>query len=85
MPSTKQIVFLQRSGVFKLSDDLDQFGYDERQGLYYVKYKKGGKVLHYSPAKVDIAQFSRQLDPPLRVVVHCHPILNRDCHRKVNS
>lgn len=43
MPSTKQIVFLQRSGVFKLSDDLDQFGYDERQGLYYVKYKKGGK------------------------------------------
>ena len=68
MPSTKQIVFLQRSGVFKLSDDLEQFCYDERQGLYNVKYKKGGKILHYSPAKVDIAHFSRQLDPPLRVV-----------------
>ena len=68
MPLTKQIVFLQRSGKFKLSDDLEQFGYDERQGLYYVKYNKGSKILHYSPAKVDIAEFSRQLDPPLRVV-----------------
>ena len=68
MPSTQQIVFLKRSGVFKLSDDLEQFGFDERRGQYYVRFQKGKNLLHYNPDKVDIAQFSRQLDPPLRVV-----------------
>ena len=68
MPSTQQIVFLKRSGVFKLSDDLEQFGFDDRRGQYYVRFQKGKNLLHYNPDKVDVAQFSRQLDPPMRVV-----------------
>ena len=67
MPTTQQIVFLQRSGKFKLSDDLQQFGFDERMGKYYVRFHQGKKVLHYNPDKVDVAKFSRQLEPPIRV------------------
>lgn len=67
MPSTTQIVFLKRAGVFKLSDDLEQFGYDERKGMYYVRFRQGQKVLHYNPDKVDVAKFSRQLEPPFRI------------------
>ena len=68
MPSTQQIVFLKHSGVFKLSEELEQFGFDERRRQYYVRFQRGKNLLHYNPDKVDIAQFSRQLDPPMRVV-----------------
>ena len=68
MPATQQIVFLKRSGVFRLSDDLDQFGFDEKKRQYYVRFRQGQSVLHYNPDKVDVATFSRQLEPPFRVI-----------------
>ena len=67
MPSTQQIVFLKRSGVFKLSDDLEQFGFDDKKGQFYVRYHQGQKVLHYNPDNVDVAKFIRQLAPPFRI------------------
>ena len=67
MPSTLQIVFLKRSGVFKLSDDLEQFGFDDKKGQFYVRYHQGQKVLHYNPDNVDVAKFIRQLAPPFRI------------------
>ena len=68
MSIIKQIVFLKdKSGVFKLRDDIKSFGYDERSGQYYVQFKKGENYLHYNPANVDVANFSRQLEPPFRV------------------
>lgn len=68
MPAITQIVFLKRAGAFKLSDDLEQFGYDDKRGQYYVRFRKGKILLHYNPDKVDVAQFSRQLTSPIRVV-----------------
>ncbi len=64
MPNVPQIVFLKRSGVFRLSDDLEQFGFDNKMGKFYVRYRQGQNVLHYNPDKVDVAVFSRQLEPP---------------------
>lgn len=68
MPRLKQIVFLKdKSGVFNLRDDIRSFGYDERSGQYYVQFRKGDNFLHYNPANVDVAVFTRQLEPPFRV------------------
>lgn len=68
MPSTKQVIFLKdKSGVYKLRDDIKSFGFDERHGQYYVQFKKGENYLHYNPDNVDVAQFTRQLDPPFRI------------------
>ena len=68
MPIIKQIVFLKdKSGAFKLRDDIKSFGYDERTGQYYVQFKKGDNYLHYNPVNVDVAKFTRQLEPPFRV------------------
>ena len=68
MPSTKQIIFLKdKSGVFKLRDDITSFGYDEKLGQYFVQFKKGDNYLHYNPANVDVAVFSKQLEPPFRI------------------
>lgn len=68
MSQIKQIVFLKdKSGVFKLRDDIKSFGFDEKQGQYYVQFKKGDNVLHYNPANVDVAEFKRQLEPPFRI------------------
>lgn len=68
MSQTKQIVFLKdKSGVFRLRDDIQTFGFDQRLGQYYVLFKKGDNYLHYNPENVDIAEFSRQLEPPFRV------------------
>ena len=68
MPLIKQIVFLKdKSGVFKLRDDIKSFGFDKRSGQYYVQFNKGDNYLHYNPANVDVAKFSRQLEPPFRV------------------
>ncbi len=68
MSIIKQIIFLKdKSGVFKLRDDIKSFGYDERSGQYYVQFKKGDNYLHYNPANVDVANFTRQLEPPFRV------------------
>lgn len=68
MATIKQIIFLKdKSGVFKLRDDIKSFGYDERSGQYYVQFKKGDNYLHYNPANVDVANFTRQLEPPFRV------------------
>ena len=68
MSSIKQIVFLKdKSGAFKLRDDIKSFGFDDRTGQYYVQFKKGDNYLHYNPANVDVAVFFRQLDPPFRV------------------
>lgn len=68
MSQLKQIVFLRdQSGDFKLRDDIKTFGYDERRGQYYVQFKKGSNYLYYNPSKVDVAEFSRQLEPPFRI------------------
>ena len=68
MSIIKQIVFLKdKSGAFKLRDDIKSFGYDERTGQYYVQFKKGDNYLHYNPANVDVANYTRQLEPPFRV------------------
>ena len=68
MPALKQIVFLKdNKGVFNLRDDLKSFGYDERRKQYFVQYNNGNKLLHYSPSRVDAAEFSRQLEPPFRI------------------
>lgn len=70
MPQPKPIIFLKG----KLREDIKYFGLDEKSGQYYVKFKerKGEDgeeydYLHYRPENVDVAEFSRQLDPPLRV------------------
>ena len=68
MPHSNNLIFLKdHSGYFKLRSDIKSFGYDERQGLYYVQFKKGDKYLYYNPSKVDVATFSRQLEPPFRI------------------
>lgn len=68
MPQIKQIIFLKdKSGVFKLRDDIKSFGYDQRRGQYYVQFVKGDSYLYYNPSNVDVAQFARQLEPPFRV------------------
>ena len=68
MPQLKQVIFLKdKSGIFKLRDDIKSFGYDERRGQYYVQFIKGEKYLYYNPANVDVAQFTRQLEPPFRI------------------
>ena len=67
MPSTSQIVFLKRAGTFKLSDDLEQFGYDEKKKQFYVKFRQGQNTLYYNPNNVDVAKFTRQLEPPFRI------------------
>lgn len=69
MPQIKQIIFLKdKSGTFKLRDDIKSFGYEERRGQYYVQFNKGDNYLYYNPSNVDVAQFTRQLEPPFRVV-----------------
>lgn len=68
MPKIKEVIFLKdKSGEFKLRDDIKFFGYDERRGQYYVQFRKGDNYLYYNPANVDVAQFTRQLDPPFRI------------------
>lgn len=68
MPQTKRIIFLKdKSGVFRLRDDLSSFGYDEKRGQYFVHFNKGDKYLYYNPSNVDVAVLSRQLDPPFRI------------------
>ena len=68
MPHTNIIVFLRdKSGKFKLRTDIKSFGYDERQGHYFVRFNKGDEALHYNPVNVDVAEFKRQLDPPFRI------------------
>ena len=64
MPSTKPIIFLK--GEFR--DDIKSFGFDEKTGQYYVQFQKGENYLHYNPSNVDVAEFVRQMDPPLRVI-----------------
>ena len=69
MPQIKQIIFLKdKSGVFKLRDDIKSFGYDERRGQYYVQFKKGENYLYYNPSNVDVAEYTRQLEPPFRII-----------------
>lgn len=68
MPQIKQIIFLKdKSGVFKLRDDIRSFGYDERRGQFYVKFSNGDNYLYYNPANVDVADYSMQLEPPFRI------------------
>ena len=70
MPQPKPIIFLKG----KLREDIKSFGFDEKSGLYYVKFK-GGKdqngeefdYLYYKPENVDEATFTRQMEPPLRI------------------
>ena len=68
MSLIKQVIFLKdKSGVFKLRDDIQSFGFDEKLGQYYVLFKKGDNILHYNPTNVDVAEFTRQLEPPFRI------------------
>lgn len=62
------IIFLKdKSGHFKLRSDLKSFGFDNKQGQYYVKFKKGEKVFYYNSDNVDVTKFKGQLEPPLRI------------------
>ena len=64
-----EVIFLRdKSGKFRLREDIKSFGLDKKSGQYYVKFNKGDNYLHYNPANVDVAKFSRQLEPPFRVV-----------------
>ena len=63
MPQTKQIIFLKG----KMREDVKYSGFDKGRGLYYVLFNKGDEYLYYKPENVDIAEFTRQMDPPLRV------------------
>ena len=70
MPQPKPIIFLKG----ELRDDIKSFGFDEKAGHYLVKFKarKGEdedryEYLHYKPENVDIAEFTRQLEPPFRI------------------
>ena len=65
MPQPKPIIFLKG----ELRDDIKSFGFDEKSGHYYVLFKKGegNDYLHYKPENVDVAEFTRQLDPPFRI------------------
>ena len=64
----QSIIFLKdRSGVFKLRDDLQSFGFDERREQYYVLFNNAERRLYYNPAKVDVAEFTKELEPPFRV------------------
>lgn len=68
MSQIKQVIFLKdKSGAFKLRDDIKSFGFDDRRGQFYVQFKKGDNYLYYNPANVDVAQFIRQLEPPFRI------------------
>ncbi len=66
MPNNNRLIFLvdKNTGEFKLRSDIKSFGYDEKQGQYYVVFNKGEKILYYNPYKVDVAEFSRQIEPP---------------------
>jgi hypothetical protein len=64
MPPVKPIIYLKGA----LRDDIKSFGFDENAGQYYVQFKKGENYLHYKPENVDVAEYVRQLDPPLRVI-----------------
>lgn len=68
MSPSKEIVFLRdRSGKFGLRTDIKSFGFDEGKGQFFVRFNKGEKTLHYNPSNVDVAVFTRQLDPPFRI------------------
>jgi len=68
MPQSNQMVFLKdNSGSFRLRSDLKSFGYDEGNRKYYVQFTKGDKYLYYTPSRVDVAEFTRQLEPPFRI------------------
>lgn len=68
MPQIKQVIFLRdKSGAFRLRDDIRSFGFDDRRGHFYVQFKKGDNYLYYNPANVDVAAFTRQLEPPFRI------------------
>ena len=69
MTRTEQIIFLRdkTSGEFQLRSDIKSSFKDERTGQYCVQFKKGDRYLHYNPVNVDIAEFTRQLEPPFRV------------------
>lgn len=68
MPQIKQVIFLKdKSGEFRLRDDIKSFGFEGKRGQYYVQFKKGDNYLYYNPANVDVAEFTRQLEPPFRI------------------
>ena len=46
-------ILKDKSGAFKLRDDIKSFGYDERTGQYFAQLKKGNNYLHYNPANID--------------------------------
>ena len=69
MPIRNQLIFLwdKTTWEFKLRTDIKSFGYDEKQGQYYVRFNNGDKLLHYNPDKVDVAVLFRQLEPPFLI------------------
>ena len=66
---TNQLVFLRdRAGSFKMRDDIKSICYLERQHQYRVLFRKGENYLYYNESNVDVALFTRQLDPPFRII-----------------
>lgn len=63
----KIIFLIDKSGSFRLRSDIKSFYLDERTGKYRVVFKKGETIFHYNPCNVDVAEFTRQLEPPFRI------------------
>lgn len=70
MPQTQQIIFIKdkTSGCFQLRSDIKSFGYDNKRGQYFVLFNKGERYFYYNPDNIDVAVFTRQLEPPFRVL-----------------
>ena len=70
MSHKQQIIFLRDkdSGRFKLRSDIKSFGFNEKSNQYFVLFDKGSEYLFYKPENVDIAVFSEELTPPIRVI-----------------
>ena len=79
MAHREYIIFLRdKSGNFQLRDNVDSFGYDDRRGKYYVRFKKGENFFYYNADNVDVAEMVSQLEPPFRVM---HKISGMEFHR----
>jgi superfamily I DNA and/or RNA helicase len=69
MNQRNQMIFLKdESGIFRLRNDISSCYYVDKQRRYSIRFSKGEKSYLYLPSNVDIAQFSRQLEPPFRII-----------------
>lgn len=69
MPQSNQMLFIKdHSGCFRLGSNVSSFVYDERRNKYRVIFKNSVTPYYYSTSNVDVAEFSRQLERPFRII-----------------